>query len=72
VLTPRCVRHHTATTPLHSNALKTTDIWSNTIGIDSEGGTNAVIEASIYAPGGGGRGRAAKQQRAQELIASCE
>jgi hypothetical protein len=57
---------------MHSTALHTSSIWANTIGIESEqAGTNAAIEASIYAPGGGGRGRAHKQQRAQELIEQC-
>lgn len=54
---------------LCSTALHTTSIWSNTIGLQQDqAGTNSAIEASIYAPGGGGRGRQAKQQRAQELI----
>eukprot|EP00878_Enallax_costatus_P002465 GHUV01002645.1.p1 GENE.GHUV01002645.1~~GHUV01002645.1.p1 ORF type:complete len:226 (+),score=71.89 GHUV01002645.1:1096-1773(+) len=53
-----------------STALHTTSIWSNTIGLQQEqAGTNQAIEAQIYAPGGGGSGgRAAKRQRAQELI----
>jgi len=53
-----------------STALHTTSIWSNTIGLQQEqAGTNAAIEAQIYAPGGGGGGgRHAKRQRAQELI----
>eukprot|EP00877_Chromochloris_zofingiensis_P014118 jgi/Chrzof1/8960/Cz03g31020.t1 len=53
-----------------SAALHTTSIWSNTIGLEQEQtGTNAAIEAAIYAPGGGGGGgRTARRQRAQELI----
>ncbi|WIA19904.1 hypothetical protein OEZ85_005798 [Tetradesmus obliquus] len=52
-----------------STALQTTSIWANTIGLQEEQkGSNQAIEASIYAPGGGGRGREAKRQRAQELI----
>lgn len=54
---------------LCSTALHTTSIWSNTIGLQQDqAGTNSAIEASIYAPGGGGRNREAKRQRAQELI----
>lgn len=54
---------------LCSTALQTTSIWSNTIGLQQDqAGTNSAVEASIYAPGGGGRGREAKRQRAQELI----
>lgn len=57
----------------HSTALHTTSIWSNTIGLQQDqAGTNSAIEASIYAPGGGGRGRDAKRQRAQELIEASE
>jgi hypothetical protein len=57
----------------HSTALHTTSIWENTIGLQQDqAGTNSAIEASIYAPGGGGRGRDARRQRAQELIESSE
>jgi hypothetical protein len=56
-----------------STALQTSSIWANTIGLQEEQkGTNQAIEASIYAPGGGGRGREAKRQRAQELIEASE
>lgn len=56
-----------------SDALKTTGIWANTIGITEERGTNAAVEDSIYAPGGPrGGGRAARRQQAQQLIEACE
>lgn len=67
-----------------SAALKGNDMWSNTIGIESQAGGNAVIESQIYAPGGashvyvsggggGGRGgamRASRQEKAANLISS--
>lgn len=59
--------------PFHSTALHTTSIWENTIGLQQDqAGTNSAIEASIYAPGGAGRGRDARRQRAQELIESSK
>ncbi len=53
-----------------STALQSNSIWSNTIGIEQEQGTNAAIEASLPAPTRGGPGRAAKQQAAQDLMAA--
>lgn len=64
---------HTLLSSYCSTALQTSSIWANTIGLQEEQkGTNQAIEASIYAPGGGGRGREAKRQRAQELIEASE
>ncbi|GAX80609.1 hypothetical protein CEUSTIGMA_g8044.t1 [Chlamydomonas eustigma] len=55
-----------------STALKANDMWTNTIGQiqDPQAGSNSVIEASIYAPTRGGGNRAARQEKAQQLIAS--
>jgi hypothetical protein len=49
-------------------------MWTNTIGQiqDPQAGSNSVIEASIYAPTRGGGNRAARQEKAQQLIASCK
>jgi hypothetical protein len=53
-----------------STALQSNSIWSNTIGIEHEQGTNAAIEATLPAPMRGGPGRAAKRQAAQDLMAA--
>jgi hypothetical protein len=61
-----------APTPLcHSTALRANDMWTNTIGMDAnpQSGSNAAIEASIYAPTfGGGGNRAQRREAAQQLI----
>ncbi len=46
-------------------------MWQNTIGIESEQkGTNAAIEATLHAPSFGGAHKAARIERAQQLIES--
>ena len=50
-------------------------MWTNTIGqtADPQAGSNSAIEASIYAPGGrGGGNRAARQEKALQLVSACE
>ena len=53
-----------------SNALKANDMWTNTIGLDQDpqAGSNAAVEASIYAPSVGGSKRKERQDLAQQLV----
>jgi len=68
---PRC-HNPDAPNNNHSNALKVTGIWANTIGLESEMGGNTAIEDSLNAPGKAHGSRKDKQQRAQELISAGE
>lgn len=53
-----------------SVSLQANSMWTNTIGVeqDPQAGSNSVIEASLRAPSHGGGGRAARRERAQQLI----
>lgn len=53
-----------------SVALQSNSIWTSTIGLENEHkGANSAVEASLRAPThGGGGGRAARRQAAQDLI----
>uniref|UniRef100_A0A7S3VN04 CCHC-type domain-containing protein n=2 Tax=Dunaliella tertiolecta TaxID=3047 RepID=A0A7S3VN04_DUNTE len=53
-----------------STSLKANDMWSKTIGQEAnpQAGSNAAVEASIYAPTHGGSKRAERQENAQKLI----
>ncbi len=57
-----------------STALRGNDMWENTIGVEfDQAGSNAAIEASIYAPThGGGGGRSQRRELAQQLIKTSE
>lgn len=56
-----------------STALKANDMWTNTIGMeqDPQAGSNAAVEASIYAPTRGGGNRIARQEKALEMAQSA-
>lgn len=53
-----------------SDALKGNSMWENTIGVAFDTGSNAAVEATIYAPTRGGRGGgiAGRRERAQQLL----
>lgn len=53
---------------LCSVSLQSNSIWTNTIGVEKEGGGNSVVEASLNAPQFGG-GRAARRAAAAEVVA---
>ena len=58
-------------TLLHSDALKSNDMWEK-IGVTEERGNNEAIEASIRAPTRGGGDKEARMERAQALITACK
>jgi hypothetical protein len=49
-------------------------MWTNTIGMeqDPQAGSNAAIEASIYAPSHGTSTRTQRRELAQQVIQACE